>query len=39
MEKFMIAVYVIIGIIVILLIAFAVIYNRLVRMRNGMKNA
>lgn len=35
----MLAVYVIIGIIVVLLAAFAVIYNRLVRMRNGMKNA
>jgi LemA protein len=35
----MVVVYVIIGIIVILLIAFIVIYNRLVRMRNGMKNA
>ncbi len=35
----MIAVYVIIGIIVILLIAFIVIYNRLINAHNGMKNA
>jgi LemA protein len=35
----MVAVYVIIGIIVVLLIAFIVTYNRLVRMHNGMKNA
>src|SRR3989304_6044898 len=35
----MIAIYVIIGIMVILLIAFVVIYNRLVNAHNGMKNA
>ncbi len=35
----MIAAYVIIGILVILLIAFIVIYNRLVKAHNGMKNA
>jgi len=35
----MIAVYIIIGIIVILLIAFLVIYNRLVNVHNQMKNA
>ncbi|OGO21618.1 MAG: hypothetical protein A2144_04205, partial [Chloroflexi bacterium RBG_16_50_9] len=35
----MIAVYVIIGIIVILLIAFIAIYNRLIKAHNGMKNA
>jgi LemA protein len=35
----MIAFYMIIGIILVLLIMFLVIYNRLVRMHNGMKNA
>ncbi len=35
----MIAVYIIIGIIVVLLIVFIVIYNRLVSVHNGMKNA
>lgn len=35
----MLAVYIIIGIIVVLIIAFVVIYNRLVRMRNQAKNA
>ena len=35
----MIAIYVIIGIIVILLIVFIAIYNRLVNAHNGMKNA
>lgn len=34
----MIAVYVIIGIVVILLIVFVLIYNRLVNMHNQMKN-
>lgn len=35
----MIAVYVILGIIVILIIAFVVIYNRLINAHNGMKNS
>ena len=35
----MIAVYIIVGIVVVLLIVFAVIYNRLVRLRNQVKNA
>jgi len=39
MSQKMIAVYVIIGIVVILLIVFIVIYNNLVRMHNGMKKA
>jgi len=34
-----IAVYIIVGIVVVLLIVFAVIYNRLVRLRNQVKNA
>jgi LemA protein len=35
----MIAIYIIIGIVVVLLIFFWITYNRLVRMHNGMKNA